>query len=506
MVSTNWRARVGAWVGGFGVPGGFDATSGQRRLKGFTTSRAHVNALIAASGPEMNARARWLVRNNGYAANAIESWAANTVGDGISPNSSIEQASRKDAVQRLWLAWTDDADAEGLTDFYGLQRRAAREVFMTGEVFLRFRSRRPEDGLTVPLQIQMLPSEMLPLNHNTVDGNGNVIRQGIEFDRVGRRVAFHFLLRHPGDSTDPGLSGETVRVPASEVLHIIDPVEAGQLRGVSRFAPAIVKLFLLDQYDDAELDRKNVAAMYAMFVTSPAPDNPLAPPDEEYEVAPGQVVRLDPGEDVTVSAPADSGATYEPFQYRTLLQISAALGIPYGYLTNDGAKGNFSNSRLSLIEFRRRVSAWQHLVMVFQMCRPIWARFMDTAVLAGALKLPGYDRRRAEYLACNWLPTKWDWVDPLKDANAEIAQIEAGLKSRTQAIAERGYDAEQVDAEIARERDRERRLGLDFRRPGSPAQAPSGSDPNADPFSSDQNAQDQTAQDPNQDPTQDTAP
>jgi capsid protein len=61
-------------------------------------------------------------------------------------------------------------------------------------------------------------------------------------------------------------------------------------------------------------------------------------------------------------------------------------------------------------------------------------------------------------------------VDPLKDANAEIAQIEAGLKSRTQAIAERGYDAEQVDREIAAERARERALGLDFRRPGSPAQ------------------------------------
>ncbi|MDP1575590.1 MAG: phage portal protein [Cypionkella sp.] len=494
------RRRVGAFIGGF------EAGLANRRLRGFQPSRAHLNTLIAAAGPDITARARWLVRNNGYAANAIESWAANTVGDGISPNSSISQASRKDAVQRLWLAWTDDADAEGLTDFYGLQRRAAREVFMTGEVFLRFRPRRPEDGLVVPLQVQMLPSEMLPLNHNAVDGNSNVIRQGIEFDRVGRRVAFHFLRRHPGDSTDPGLAGETVRVPASEVLHVIDPVEAGQLRGVSRFAPAIVKLFLLDQYDDAELDRKKVAAMYAMFVTSPAPDNPLAPPDEEYEVAPGQVVRLDPGEDVTVSAPADSGATYEPFQYRTLLQISAALGIPYGYLSNDGAKGNFSNSRLSLIEFRRRVSAWQHSVMVFQMCRPVWARFMDTAVLAGALRLPGYDRRRAEYLACNWLPTKWDWVDPLKDANAEIAQIEAGLKSRTQAIAERGYDAEQVDAEIARERDRERRLGLDFRRPGSPAQAPGVVDPNADQNASDQNTQDQNTSDPNQDPTQDTAP
>lgn len=502
MARTNWRARVGAWVGGFGVPGGFDATSGQRRLKGFATSRAHVNALIAASGPEMNARARWLVRNNGYAANAIESWAANTVGDGIGPNSTLPQPLRKAAIQKLWLAWTDQADAEGLTDFYGLQRRAAREVFLTGEVFLRFRPRRPEDGLVVPLQLQMLPSEMLPLNRNTTAANGNVVRQGIEFNRVGRRTAYHFLRRHPGDSTDPGLSGEIVQVPASEVIHVIDPVEAGQLRGVSRFAPAIVKLFLLDQYDDAELDRKKVAAMYAMFVTSPAPDNPLAPTDEEYEIAPGQVLRLDPGEEVTVGQPADSGATYEPFQYRTLLQISAALGIPYGYLTNDGAKGNFSNSRLSLIEFRRRVSAWQHSVMVYQMCRPVWARFMDTAVLAGGLRLPGYDRQREDYLACTWLPTKWDWVDPLKDASAEIAQIEAGLKSRTQAIAERGYDAERVDAEIAAERARERLLGLDFRRPGSPAQAPGPGDPNAP----DANASDPNAPDPNQDPAPVQAP
>jgi len=171
-----------------------------------------------------------------------------------------------------------------------------------------------------------------------------------------------------------------------------------------------------------------------------------------------------------VGQPADSGATYEPFQYRTLLQVASALGIPYPYLTNDMVKGNFSNSRLALIEFRRRVSAWQHSVMVFQLCRPVFARWMDAAVLSDALVLPRYEVDRSRLLAANWLPTKWDWVDPLKDANAEIAQIEAGLKSRTQAIAERGYDAEQVDREISAERERERLLGLDFRRPGSPAQ------------------------------------
>ena len=466
MVLEGFRQRLGA------VIGGFDAAQMHRRLRGFRASRAHVNTLIAGAGETITARARWLVRNNGYAANAVEAFASNVVGTGIKPSSSIADAALKEELQSLWLAWTDEADAEGLTDFYGLQRRAVREVFLAGEVFLRMRPRREADGLTVPLQLQILSAEMLPLTMNRELPGGGLIRQGIEFDRIGRRVAYHFLRRHPGDMTDPGLAGETVRVPATDIIHVIDPVEAGQLRGVSRFTPAIVKLFTLDLYDDAELERKKTAAMFAMFITSPAPETPLEPADEDLEVEPGQVVRLDPGEDVSTPATPDSGSTYEPFQYRTLLQISAALGIPYGYLTNDTAKGNFSNTRISLVDFRRRISAWQHGVLVYQMCRAVWTRWMDMAVLSGALDLPGYDAKRRQYQACMWLPTKWDWVDPMKDASAEILQIEAGLKSRTQALSERGYDAEQVEREIAAERLREHALGLDFRRPGSPAQAP----------------------------------
>ena len=479
-VLTSFGRRFGAFFG----MGGFDAALSHRRLRGFRPARAHVNTLLAPAGPEMTSRGRWLVRNNGYAANAVESWAANAVGDGIKPNSQVTTASRKRALQQLFLDWTDEADAEGLTDFYGLQRRAAREVFVAGEVFLRFRARRPADGLSVPFQIQMLPSEMLPMDKNELLAGGAEIRQGIEFDQIGRRVAYHFYKRHPGDMTLRGIAaGETVRVPAEDVVHILDPVEAGQLRGVSRFSAAIVKLFLLDQYDDAELDRKKVAALYALFVTTEAPEGgPVETEEDEadLELSPGMITRLAPGEDVKPSDPADSGATYEPFQYRTLLQIAAALGIPYGYLSGDSAKGNFSNSRLVLMEFRRRVQAFQHSVLVFQMCRAVWARFMDTAVLSGAISLPGYERRRREYLRCNWLPTRWDWVDPQKDIRAEVEQIDAGLKSRSQAISERGYDAAQLDEEIAADRKREKRLGLEFKRPGAPASSASGGEREAE--------------------------
>ncbi len=463
-VMSGMRRRIGAFIGGF------EAGLQGRRLLRFQASRAHINTLIAEAGPTITARARWLVRNNGYALNALESWTGNAVGDGVKPTSKVEDAAGKAAIQALWQDWVAEADAEGLTDFYGLQRRAARELFLAGEVFFRFRPRRPEDGLSVPLQLQMIPSEMLPLDDNRDLPGGGVIRQGVEFDAIGRRVAYHFLRRHPGDVTETGQASEKVRVPASEVIHVIDPVEAGQVRGVSRFAPAIVKLFFLDQYDDAELERKKVSSMFALFVTSPQVDAPLDSPDEPLAVEPGQVVRLDPGEEIDTPSPPDSGPTYEPFQYRTLLQVSAALGVPYSYVSNDLAKANFANSRLSIIEFRRRLSAWQHRVLIHQLCKPVWARWMDTAVMAGALDLPNYAATRRAWLKSDWLPPKWDWVDPLKDISAEIAEIEAGLKSRSMAMAQRGYDADRVDSEIAADRAREAQLGLDFRRPGSPAQ------------------------------------
>ena len=104
----NLRRKVGAMIGGF--EGGLSA----RRLKTFAASRAHVNTLIQAAGADMTARARYLIRNNGYAANAVESWAGNAVGTGIKPSSGIADAVLKDRVQRLWLRWTDESDAEWL--------------------------------------------------------------------------------------------------------------------------------------------------------------------------------------------------------------------------------------------------------------------------------------------------------------------------------------------------------------------------------------------------------
>lgn len=471
---------------------GLEAGAHGRRLRRLMPPRAHVNTLIAASGATVLARARYLARNNAYAGNAIDFFAGQTVGTGIVP-SWKQLADRPDlrkALAEAWLAWTDEADAEGLTDFYGLQRRVAAELFIAGEAFIRLRPRRPEDGLSVPLQLQMLPSEMLPLDDNRLLAGGNVVRQGIEFDAVGRRVAYHFWRRHPDDVSD-GLralgAGLQTRVPAEQVLHVMDPLEAGQLRGLTRMARAIVPLWLLDLYDDAELDRKRTAALFSIFRKMPADFDAgehgaqdLGDGTAEQPLAPGAQIVLAPGEDISVASPADVGGSYEAFQFRNLLRAAAALSIPYVGLTGDPSRSNYGNLRGVLIDFRRRAGAFQHSVMVFQLCRAVMAAWLPLAALSGAVRgltPAAFLADRARIARVAWLPPSWEWLDPSKDVRAAKEEVDAGFRSRSSVIEARGEDPDEVDAEIAAERRREAALGLRaapsaFAEAGAAARAP----------------------------------
>ena len=216
--------------------------------------------------------------------------------------------------------------------------------------------------------------------------------------------------------------------------------------------------------------------MYAGFVTRLAPeDNLLGEGVSDANgvalagLEPGTMQMLEPGEDVKFSQPADVGGSYAEFLRMQFRAVAAAMGVTYEQLTGDLTQVNYSSIRAGLLEFRRRVEALQHGVIVHQLCRPIWQAWMDQAVLEGALTLPGYGlgttqskAGRRAYLACKWIPQGWQWVDPLKEADAMKAAIRSGLMSRSEAISANGYDAEDVDREIAADNARADDLGLVF--------------------------------------------
>jgi lambda family phage portal protein len=478
----------------FGIPSRatppFEASGNGRRLRGFNPSKNHINVAIQKAGPTLLARARWLYENEGFCGNAVDEWASAAISDGIKPRPRIKDKAKKRELLDLFWRWTEEADADGMSDFYGLQEKIAREVFIAGECFVRIRSRRPGDMWTVPFQLQMLQSEMLDTAYNATAANGNYIRAGIEFDSIGRRVAYHFWRWHPYDDRPPmaATMRDRVIVDAADVVHILEGRQGGQIRGVPRVARILVKVFGLEIYDDAELERKKTSALFTAFLVGRG-EVPLDLEGEDQtddgdpiaSMEPGAIIDLGDERDIRFSSPTEVGGSYEPFQYRNLLKICAGLGMPYAIVTGDVTRGNFSNVRTSIIQFRRRVNQWQYNTIGFQLLRPVWKTFVERAYLSGLVELPGYDKDPSVYWAAEWLMPRSEWIDPERDVAAEKDAIKAGLKSRTQAVAERGYDREDLDDEIAEERaeaaDRDLIFDTDAGNDVAPMSAPQGRKP-----------------------------
>jgi lambda family phage portal protein len=456
----------------------YEAAAATRRTTGWAPSTGDINTLVFQSVDTLRSRSRDMVRRNPWATNALDAFIGNCIGTGIKPQSQHPDADVKEQIQALWLKWTDEADASGLTDFYGLQTLACRSVMEAGECLVRLRPRLPKDGLSVPLQLQVLEAEHLPTNETRKLENGNYVRAGIEFNGIGKRVAYRIYREHPGDALNPMASTEIVRVSADSVLHLFRPLRPGQLRGQPWLTQVLIKLYELDQYDDAELVRKKTAAMFAGFVTKNAPQDSLlgeANPDATGAalagLEPGTLQVLLPGEDVKFSSPADVGAAYETFMRVQLRSIAAGMGITYEQLTGDLTGVNYSSIRAGLLEFRRRCEQFQHQVIVFQMCRPIWRAWIDAAVLSGALPKP---QDLSLYYDVKWIPPGFAWVDPLKDIKAQIMAVRAGFKSRAEVVSEQGYDVEGTDAEIAADNARADSLGNKYdsdprKEPNAPA-------------------------------------
>lgn len=466
------RATARIWAHseeGLGTTGVHQAAQMQRRLKNWEGTTQDINSILMASGDTLIRRARQLTSHDGYARKAKRTLAAYMVGSGVRPSPLIEDMAQREATQALWNRWVKEADSEGQSSFYGLQHIAAGSMVDGGECFIRLRPRRLTDGLSVPLQLQMLESEYLDRSYTLTLPNQHQVKSGIEFDLIGRRAAYWFWRQHPGDALSLQVN-ERVRVPAESVIHVYEVARPGQIRGEPSLTPAMIRMKLLGDYDDAQLDRQRIAALFAGFVTSDQEynaqrkylneDDPGTSSDDrgiaDVEWAPGQIFFLDPGEEITFSNPADIGSEYERFQMQNLFHICSALNIPYHMLTSDVSKANYSSLRAALIDFRRFITTIQREVIEFQLCRRVWNMWVQQALLAGALDV---DLEEGQNNVV-WIPPKWEWVDPLKDRKAEQVAVEMGIKSRSAVIVEEGGDPVEVDKQRQADRERAEAMGV----------------------------------------------
>lgn len=430
----------------------YQAAQGGRRGSALKTMHHPLQSIAAARGT-LAARARHLAANNPLAASGVEAWVSALVGTGIKGQAKATGPLRN-TLNISFENWTDDADADGITDFYGMQALIVRRVVIDGEALAIF----VQDGDV--LQIRVIEAEQLDSSYTANLTNGNVVVQGVEHDANGRRVAFHIFDRPA--AMDYAATRQRTRYAASEVMHIFRRDVPGQCRGVSWLAPVIVRLSDLDSWRDASLVRQRMAAMLAGFITTT--DGSASPMEGEQSgssvvggLEPGTLQYLDPGQDIRFSDPAKIGQDVIDFADITEREIAVGLGLPDYLLSGDLSDVNYSSIRAGMVEFRRRVEALQHSLLAFQFLRPVWRRWATLEVLSGRVQA-----QVAEALPVSWITPKQHWVDPAKDVRAEVEAVAAGLMSRREAVAARGIDIEQLDAEIAADQARAASLGLTF--------------------------------------------
>ncbi|MCG9083947.1 phage portal protein [Laribacter hongkongensis] len=442
------------------------------RSSGWKASNSGPVGLTTGSLATLRSRSRKGVRDDPYAFSAIDRLVSNTIGTGISPKPLISDQVQREEMQQLWDDWCSEADADGALDFYGLQALACRAVYESGECFVRIRPRRLADGLPVPMQIQVLEPEFVPETRNGTATNGNRIRQGIEFNAIGQRVAYWMHKSHPGERAGAGDFGGLVRVPAEAVLHVYEPTRPGQLRGVPLLAPVLLRLKTLDDFDDAVLYRQEVANLFAGFIKRPDQNASAGAPSWADQspagfapavgLEPGTMQELMPGEEVEFSSPPDAGNNYPDFMRQQLMAIAAGVGLPYETLTGDLRDVNDRVIRVILNEFRRRIEQRQEAVFIHQLCRPVRNAWLDAAVLSGALALPGYAANPRPWRRTRWVPQGWAYIHPVQDVQADRLAIRAGLTTRSDVAMRRGTDAETIDRVNAEDNARATALDLSY--------------------------------------------
>lgn len=468
------------------MPKAFEAGQNNRRLAAIPTNTLALNTLILKYGRTVLARSRYLCMNNAYTLSAKETFVSALVGTGIRPSTLGETKEAKKQVHEDFADWALQSDADGLTNFYGQQETGASELFEAGEFFIHMRTgaQVPESGV-VPLKLKLIPSEMLPYENYSTEpvAPGNVMQMGIEFDAEGNRVAYHFLTVNPTDITrTDSVQWKRVRLPAEDVIHVYRPLRIGQIRGIPQTLASLVSSAMLDLYDDAELERKRTAALFAAFVTKKSEDDdgPLGASTpvnagslasgnttpEAFNLQPGIVVDLLPGEDIKFSQPADVGGGYDPFQYRMLCRLAAGFGVPYASMSGDLKAANYGSIRAGLVQFRRRIEMMQFNTLIPQLCGPVWVRWLRIYTFTGLAPWPAADwvnvKLRRVHMRVKWLCPRWDWVDPLKDAQAEKLLVDNGFKSRWDTVEETGADPSETDERIKEAQDSETELGLEL--------------------------------------------
>lgn len=432
----------------------------------WTTTPVSADAFITLHLSTLVARSREQWSNNDYVRAFVRLVRQNVIGpQGITMQAKVTTPRGKpdkdvnDALESAWCEWGErgNCDVSGQLSWRDLQCLAVETAARDGE----FIARKVYGALAGPMgfALQMIDPARLPVQYENArySDNGNFIRHGIEFNRYGRPVAYHFSSTDEWDAYYYAYAGRGfIRVPAEEIIHGFVHEMVSQRRGLPWASTSLFRLHHLQGFEDAAVQNARAGSSKMGFIQYKEGFGPEA--DEDCDVAatidaePLSFHELPEGAEFKEFSPQYPNGEFAVFHKAMLRGAAAGMGVSYNNMAQDLEGVNFSSIRQGTLDEREHWKDLQQWV-IDTLCKPVRKAWLEYMLLAQAIKrkngqpLPA--EKKAAYALCDWQPRRWAWIDPRADVDANIAQMRAGLKSPSDIIRESGRDPETVFREFA---------------------------------------------------------
>lgn len=414
----------------------------------------------------LQSRSRHLARNNGVAAAAEDKIVIKLGAVHVVWKTSEGEAHT--LMQELWDEWYANPNIDGKGNGDTLQATWNRDRFQSGEAIGRMLIQTRGNSNRIKLKIQAIESEYLDIRYmGQLDPSESqkpfgTTRYGITFDDYNRPAVYHFLAEnyfglHP---TTPDL-WKRIPVLAEDVIHIFERRRSNQWRGIPVLAPILTNIYELTDLREATVSKQQAAAAISWIIeqADAVTLNPLgsvrtagkqaeADKDEKiiFRANGGSVQYTNPGDKFHLVQSSDIGNNLTGLIKAELQAIAAAVGIPYYMLANDTDALSFSAIRGILIELQNRLEYIHHFINIPDGLEKIAKKFKAVASLR-------YDV--ADAYPTYQFPRNYG-VDELKDTQADVLEIQAGLDTYENKLAERNVTKE----EIAKSRETVKELGI----------------------------------------------